>query len=194
MEILEGSTLRERLRTQKRLPPARVLSIIREVGAALGAAHRRQLVHRDLKPENLFLVATESGEITKVLDFGLAKFMPSSSTEQRTVDTAPGAVLGTPRYMSPEQRFGGAVHQAWDLWALAVVAYEMLTGTFPFEDSLPSDWSGAESSVPFTPVAKYLPDEGCRWQGLFERSFARELSCRHVSADDFLSEVQSIPL
>jgi eukaryotic-like serine/threonine-protein kinase len=154
-----------------------------------GAAHRRNLVHRDLKPENLFLVGSESGEVTKVLDFGLAKFVTSNSTEQRTVDTAPGAVLGTPRYMSPEQRCGGTVHQAWDLWALAVVTYEMLTGAFPFEDNLPGDWSAARTVVHFTPVAKYLPGEGSKWQELFERSFARELPCRHESTDAFLSDL-----
>jgi tRNA A-37 threonylcarbamoyl transferase component Bud32 len=191
MEMLEGSTLRERLRIQKRMPPARVVSIIREVGAALGAAHRRHLVHRDLKPENLFLVGIESGEVTKVLDFGLAKFVPNS-TEQQTVDTAPGAVVGTPRYMSPEQRCGGAVHQAWDLWALAVVTYETLTGAFPFEINSPGDWSADGDPVPFTPVAKYLPEEGSRWQRLFERSFAREPSLRHESADAFLSDLQRV--
>jgi serine/threonine protein kinase len=86
MEILQGSTLRDRLRLQKHLPTARVLSIVREITAALAAAHRRQLVHRDLKPENVFLVATETGEVTKLLDFGLAKFV-SNPTQQRTVDT-----------------------------------------------------------------------------------------------------------
>jgi len=121
---------------QQKIKPLRPLtglvSILDEVGAALGAAHRRQLVHRDIKPENIFLVTRESDEIAKVLDFGLAKFVPNS-TEQPTADTAPGAVVGTLRYMSPEQRLGEAAHHAWDLWALAVVTYEMLTGAYPFE-------------------------------------------------------------
>jgi serine/threonine protein kinase len=168
------------------------VSIICEVGAALGAAHRRHLVHRDLKPENLFLVAIESGEVTKVLDFGLAKFL-SNSTQQPTVDTAPGAMLGTPRYMSPEQRRGEAVHQAWDLWALAVVTYEMLTGAFPFEDNSPGDWFAVGREVPFTPVATYLPEAASGWQELFDNSFARELTRRHESVDAFLSDLQRLP-
>jgi serine/threonine-protein kinase len=102
MELLEGGTLREGLGPHTRFPAARTLSILRHVCAALDAAHRRQLVHRDLKPENIFLVAGESAETAKVLDFGIAKFLPIA-TQQLTVDTAPGAVLGTLRYMSPEQ-------------------------------------------------------------------------------------------
>jgi serine/threonine-protein kinase len=157
--------------------------------AALSAAHRRQLVHRDLKPENIFLVAIESGEVAKVLDFGVAKFL-SNSAEQCTVDTAAGAILGTLRYMSPEQRAGQAAHQAWDLWALAVMTYEMLTGSYPFEDGA-HDWLAAGVVVPFTPVAKHLPAVGMKWQALFECSFARELSHRHDSVEAFLAELQS---
>jgi eukaryotic-like serine/threonine-protein kinase len=189
MEILEGSTLRERLRLEKRFSPARTLPILRDVCGALSAAHRRHLVHRDLKPENIFLVAVESGKTAKVLDFGVANFL-SNSTEQPTVDTAPGAVLGTPRYMSPEQRRGEAAHHAWDLWALAVITYEMLTGAYPFDDSCPGDWLSAGPAIPFTPVAKYMQGPSDKWQGLFEHSFARELTCRHESPDAFLVELQ----
>jgi len=189
MEMLEGLTLREKLRSQKRLPTARLLGISRDVCAALTAAHRRHLVHRDLKPENIFLVSTESSEIAKVLDFGVAKFI-SAYAEQRTADTATGAVLGTLRYMSPEQRGGQAAHQAWDLWALAVMTYEMLTGCYPFEDSS-FDWLSAGPVVPFTPIATYVPGAAKKVQALFEHSFARELSGRHDSAEAFLSELQS---
>jgi tRNA A-37 threonylcarbamoyl transferase component Bud32 len=191
MEILEGSTLRERLRLQKRFAPAGLVSVLDEVGAALGAAHRRQLVHRDIKPENIFLVTRESDEIAKVLDFGLAKFV-SNSTEQPTADTAPGAVLGTVRYMSPEQRRGEAAHHAWDLWALAVVTYEMLTGAYPFEDNSLGDWSAGGGTARFTPVTKYLPGAGRGWQQLFEHSFAHEPSDRHDSADAFLCDLHKL--
>jgi len=190
MELLGGATLREALRPEKSFAPAQVLSILRDVCAALEAAHRRQLVHRDLKPENIFLVRSERGDIAKVLDFGIAKFL-STATQQRTADTAPGALLGTPRYMSPEQWFGQQPLPAWDLWALAVVAYEMLTGAHPFDAQSPADWLGAGRAARFTPVTKYVPQAPQAWQDLFERTFAHDPSQRPQSAEMFLAEWQS---
>jgi serine/threonine-protein kinase len=160
------------------------------VSGALTAAHRRQLVHRDLKPENIFLVSTDSEEVAKVLDFGLAKFL-SNSTQLQTVDTAAGAIVGTPRYMSPEQRQGEEPHPAWDVWALAVVTYEMLTGAYPFEETAPSDWFVSGDKVSFTSVTKYISQDGRDWQELFERSFARNSSCRHGSAEAFFSHLSA---
>jgi hypothetical protein len=190
MEILEGSTLREKMAIEKRFAPGFLFPILRDVCLALGAAHSRHLVHRDLKPENIFLARIESGEVAKVLDFGVAKFL-SSSTQLQTVDTAPGAVLGTLRYMSPEQRCGAEPHHSWDLWAITVVTYEMLTGVYPFTDNFPAARPEMGPTVAFTPVANYLPTAGRKWQELFEHGFARELSCRHNSASEFLSELLS---
>jgi tRNA A-37 threonylcarbamoyl transferase component Bud32 len=190
MELQEGGTLREGLRREKRFSTARALAILGDVAAALEAAHRRQLVHRDLKPENIFLARNESGETAKVLDFGIAKFL-SSATQQRTSDTAPGAVLGTPRYMSPEQWHGGEAHPAWDVWALGVVAYEILTGAYPFDDVSPVERFGAGPAAKFTPLTTHLPRAPQSCQELFERSFAREPAGRPHSAQTFLSELQS---
>jgi tRNA A-37 threonylcarbamoyl transferase component Bud32 len=190
MELLEGSTLREGLWRQKRFPTSRVLSVLREVCAALEAAHRRQLVHRDLKPENIFLVAGHERETAKLLDFGIAKFLPVDSLGP-TVDTAPGVLLGTPRYMSPEQWYGGEAHPSWDLWALAVVTYELLTGSYPFDGRSPADWFGAGPVAKFTPVTTHLPEAPQSWQELFERALAIEPTRRPQSAETFLSELQS---
>lgn len=190
MELLGGATLREALRPQKSFATAQVLSILRDVCAALEAAHRRQLVHRDLKPENIFLVRSERGDIAKVLDFGIAKFL-STATQQRTADTAPGALLGTPRYMSPEQWLDQQPLPAWDLWALAVVAYEMLTAAHPFGDKSPAEWLGVGVAARFTPVTKYVPQAPQVWQELFERTFAHDPSQRPHSAEMFLAEWQS---
>jgi serine/threonine-protein kinase len=190
MELLEGATLREALRPQKCLAPAQVLSILRDVCAALEAAHHRQLVHRDLKPENIFLVRSGRGEIAKVLDFGIAKFL-STATQQRTADTAPGALLGTPRYMSPEQWLGQQPQPAWDLWALAVVAYEMLTGAHPFGDKSPAEWLRKGPAACFTPVAAHVAQAPQVWQELFERAFAYDATCRPQSAETLFSELES---
>ncbi|HEY6266961.1 MAG TPA: protein kinase [Candidatus Acidoferrum sp.] len=190
MELLEGATLREALRPQECFAPAQVLSILRDVCAALEAAHHRQVVHRDLKPENIFLVRSERGNIAKVLDFGIAKFL-STATQQRTADTAPGALLGTLRYMSPEQWLGQQPLPAWDLWAVAVVAYEMLTGTHPFGDKSPAEWLGVGSTARFTPVSAHVPQAPQVWQELFERTLAYDPTRRPQSAETLFSELQS---
>jgi tRNA A-37 threonylcarbamoyl transferase component Bud32 len=190
MELLEGATLREALRPQKCFAPGEVLSILRDVCAALEAAHHRQLVHRDLKPENIFLVRGERGDIAKVLDFGIAKFL-STTTQQRTADTAPGALLGTPRYMSPEQWLGQQPQPAWDLWAVAVVAYEMLTGAHPFGAKSPAEWLRAGPAARFIPVTAHVTQAPQVWQELFERTFAYDPTRRPQSAQTLFSELQS---
>ena len=189
MELLQGSTVREELGRQKRFPASRALAVLKDACSALGAAHQRQLVHRDLKPENIFLVAGHSGETAKILDFGIVKFLPTA-TLQLTVDTAPGAVIGTLRYMSPEQWRSGEPAAAWDLWALAVVAYEMLTGTYPFDGHSPADWFGAEAAAKFIPLAAILPMGPHAGQEFFERAFALELARRPRSADEFHDELR----
>lgn len=130
MELLEGVTLRQELQRLTRLPVPRVRDILCGVCAAVDAAHRRQMVHRDLKPENVFLCRGESGEIPKVLDFGLAKALGPDGVATLT---RPGMVAGTPQYMAPEHLQGDEPSPDWDLWSLAVVAFEMITGRFPFD-------------------------------------------------------------
>ncbi len=188
MELLEGSTLREELQRQKRLAAQRVVEILRGVCAAVDAAHRRQLIHRDLKPENMFLARDGTAEIPKVLDFGIAKFLPIAT--QATAETAAGLLVGTMHYMSPEQLHGEKVDASWDLWALAVVAYEMLTGVQPFAASTSSEWHSAVLSGRFTPLTKHLPGAPARWQEFFARAFALDRSERPSTAQVFLSELE----
>jgi serine/threonine-protein kinase len=135
-------------------------------------------------------VAGHERETAKLLDFGIAKFLPVDSLGP-TVDTAPGVLLGTPRYMSPEQWYGGEAHPSWDLWALAVVTYELLTGSYPFDGRSPADWFGAGPVAKFTPVTTHLPEAPQSWQELFERALAIEPTRRPQSAETFLSELQS---
>jgi hypothetical protein len=128
MELLEGVTLREELRRVRRLPSARVMHVLRGVSAAVDAAHRRQMIHRDLKPENVFLCRGDGVDIPKVLDFGLAKALEASGGG---VLTTVGMIAGTPQYMAPEHLAGEEASPDWDLWAVAVLAFEMLTGALP---------------------------------------------------------------
>jgi eukaryotic-like serine/threonine-protein kinase len=132
LEYLEGEALSDRLAAGP-LPLAQILSIVRQIGSALAAAHRAGIVHRDLKPANIFLVPTEVDgrivEIAKVLDFGISKRMAGS-----TVKTVESTLLGTPQYMAPEQAKGEhtTVDERTDVFAFGAIAYELLTGQPPF--------------------------------------------------------------
>jgi tRNA A-37 threonylcarbamoyl transferase component Bud32 len=189
MELLRGKTLREELREHKRLPPQRTLEILRGVGSAVQAAHDRHLLHRDLKPENIFLVRHENTEVSKVLDFGLAKSLDADPNATR--DTNPGTLIGTYLYMSPEQMRGEPARRSWDLWALGVVAYEMLAGGQPFLGEtravLQPSMQDVESTVPTRPLREVPP----RWQEFFSRALSTEPSQRPASAKAFIAELEN---
>jgi len=135
----------------------------------------------------------ESGysfEIVKILDFGLAKFIPTGA--EITVDTGTGQMVGTPRYMSPDQLRGGPVEPAWDLWALAVVAYEMLTGSPPFPGRTVAECHSAILDGRFTPISTHLPEGPARWQEFFARCFARDPKRRAGTARALHNELEQI--
>ena len=164
MELVEGDGLDERLarvpRNTAGLPPREALQIARQIVDALDAAHERGVVHRDLKPANIKI--RPDGTV-KVLDFGIAKvFEPGVSGHRGTtvgVTQMPGAVIGTPSYMSPEQARGGGVDRRTDIWALGCVLYEMLAGQRAFDGSTAAevvarvierepDWSKLPAGLP----------------------------------------------
>jgi serine/threonine-protein kinase len=195
MELLKGGTLRDELHRHKRLPPSRIVQIFRGVCAAVEAAHQRDLIHRDLKPENIFIAAGVEGttETIKVLDFGLAKFLPAGDDSMPTVvtnATRSGILVGTPAYMSPEQLLREDLNVLWDLWALAVTAYESLTGALPFSSSSGTDWRRALLSGGFKPLSEYLDSPPEQWQAFFDRSFADDRTKRPQSAADFFRQLE----
>ena len=131
MELLSGPSLREEIELESPMPPARVAAILGPVAAALQLAHDRGITHRDLKPANIVVHRYESGErVYKVIDFGLAA-MKAASDETRLTD--PAFFIGTLAYAAPEQMRGEDVTAAADVYALGMIAYEMLTGTRPFD-------------------------------------------------------------
>ncbi len=137
MELLDGEELGKRLGRLKRLTPPEVLQIVLPICRALTRAHLLGIVHRDLKPDNIFLVRDDDREIAKVLDFGIAK---ATGAGLDASNTRTGAMLGTPYYMSPEQAQGiKAVDARSDLWSLAVIVFQMLTGVLPFESEALGD-------------------------------------------------------
>lgn len=131
MELLSGPSLREEIELESPMAPARVAAILAPIAAALQLAHDRGITHRDLKPANIVVHRYESGErVYKVIDFGLAA-MTAASDETRLTD--PAFFLGTLAYAAPEQVKGDEVTAATDVYALGVIAYEMLTGARPFD-------------------------------------------------------------
>jgi serine/threonine protein kinase len=123
MEWLEGLDLKAVLDTQGPGAPSQVAQLLRQAGAALEAAHQAKLLHRDIKPENLFLGPGGSGFRVKILDFGVAKQLAGDISLTQT-----GGIIGTPVYMAPEQLAGSDVDERTDLYSLAAVAFQALTG------------------------------------------------------------------
>jgi serine/threonine protein kinase len=133
MEYLEGESLRERLNTGGRLPFKAGLQLGAQLMLALIHAHDKGIVHRDIKPDNVFLLNQSGVRLhLRVLDFGIARIYKRDAPGKAEAITHVGAVLGTPRYMSPEQLAGQPVDARTDLYSAALVIYESLTGDLPF--------------------------------------------------------------
>jgi serine/threonine-protein kinase len=138
LEMLEGETLGERLRRERRLDWVEALRFASEALKSLAEAHAQGIIHRDLKPDNLFLARQrEPGgvrEVCKILDFGIAKWVRDEEAPLDQLETLAGTVFGTPRYMSPEQAQGTQLDPRSDLYSLGVLLFQMLTGRAPFVD------------------------------------------------------------
>jgi serine/threonine protein kinase len=193
MEFVEGQTL-EALVKRGPLDILRIVQIAIQVADALDAAHSRRIVHRDIKPDNISV--NERGQV-KVLDFGLAKRMLQDVTDAqgKTVDmqqTQHGQVLGTPRYMSPEQAIGKAVDHRSDLFSLGSVLYHLLTGRPPF--------SGANLGEILDHVIHRQPDAIARFnydvppelERITVKLLAKDVARRYQSAGDLLVDLKNL--
>ncbi len=187
MEHLRGSTLAEVLRKQGRLEPSRVVHIATQCCEALSEAHRHGVVHRDVKPSNIMLLDRYQGPgFVKMVDFGVA------TIDDR--DAAPGRFpAGTPCYMSPEQLGEGTVDGRSDIYSLAVVIYEMLTGWPPFTAHNPEEYARLHRDVPPPSPAEIAPDvqlppalEAC-----VMRALAKQPHARPQAADLFADELRN---
>ncbi len=176
IEYVEGSTLAARLAEQGRMEPDRAKTLVEQLSEGLAAAHAAGVVHRDLKPANI-LIRTRDGA-AKIADFGIARVASSDLT-------APGSMLGSPAYMSPEQIRGGTVDARSDLFSLAVVFYEMLTGERPFRGEDTAQLAYAivhETPVPVTRSAAGVP---AGLDAFFERALAKDPARRFPDARTF---------
>ncbi len=188
MEFLQGQSLEQAL-LQGPLAPERVDHILRQVCGSLAEAHEKGIVHRDLKPANIFLT-TRAGEqdSVKVLDFGIAKTDDKDSQQKLTQQ---GTILGTPPYMSPEQFTGKQLDARSDVYSLAVVTYEMLTGRLPFEADTPWEWATQHMTArpfPFeaTPIGNNIPE---KMRHAIMRALNKDREQRHQNVREYFEDV-----
>ena len=155
MEFVEGETLSQALAREGRFPPSKAVRIATEICDVLEEAHRLGIIHRDLKPSNILL----GKRGVCVLDFGVAKVLASSAESTFThASTGSGQLIGTPRYMSPEQCLGQRVGARSDLYSLGVLLYEMLAGRPPFTDPLQSALLIKQATAPAPPLPRLRQD------------------------------------
>jgi len=148
MELLEGRTLREIVSREAPLDTARATSIMLQASDAVAAAHEAGIIHRDLKPSNILITqSADQPAVVKVLDFGIATFAADDDDEATTLAQT-NTVIGTPRYMSPEQHNGNELTAATDVYSLGVILYEMLTGMVPFSGSTPAEIAQKHATLP----------------------------------------------
>jgi hypothetical protein len=140
MELLDGENLDARLGARGTLTPAELDRLFTELARGIGQAHAIGVIHRDLKPGNIFIAREGEHEVTKIVDFGIAKVKASALQLTQGIGTQLGTLLGTPQYMSPEQvRGSSSIDHRTDLWALAIIACECLTGRCPFSGATIGD-------------------------------------------------------
>jgi TolB-like protein/Flp pilus assembly protein TadD len=190
MELLSGSTLADRLRDGA-LPPGEVVTIGRDVLAALAALHAAGVVHRDLKPSNVFL--TPHG--VKLLDFGLARPLPTELTrtlDQGTELTQPGVLVGTPRYMAPEQIRGQEVDERTDLFAAGTLLYEALAGRPAFVGTTMVEVLSA--TLHESPPALTGSPAVVSLDRVLRRALAKKPTERFSSAGEMARELAAVPL
>ncbi|WP_394841031.1 serine/threonine protein kinase [Pendulispora brunnea] len=178
MELLEGEDLERYIRRVGPLDIGEAVAIFRAIASVLETAHERGIVHRDIKPENVFLEGPE--HTVKVLDFGVA--MVQQGRDDIAAEEE-GKMCGTPCFMSPEQfTDAGDVDHRCDLWALAVVAYEMLTGSLPFAGGTMSAIFLAAARGRYTPPSQVRPELGPAVDAWFRKAFAIRIQHRFASA------------
>ena len=191
MEYVEGRTLREVIEGGE-LTLKDAVEIAAQIAEGLSVAHRVHIVHRDIKPENI--IVRDDGYV-RILDFGLAKptVTPTADTESETVElikTAPGVVLGSVRYMSPEQARGKTVDERSDVWSLGVVLYEMTTGKAPFDGETVSDTLANLIHLEPKSLAEILPDAPAELLRIVDKCLQKNIENRYHNAHETAADLK----
>ncbi len=194
MEFLQGCPLSDLLTPHQPLAPARALLLISEVLRGLGHAHNVGVVHRDLKLANVFVLDPGgSQERVKILDLGLAKLVQDDEDTAKTMLTEQGMIFGTPAYMAPEQALGEEAGPRADLYAVAVMLQQLLSGRLPFESANPAALLVMQvSSVPppLVETAPHLADT--ELPAVLERGLAKAPEDRFATAAEFCERLEKI--
>ena len=194
-EYVEGETLRQRMTNapHRHILLTEALDLAAQITAALAAAHEAGIAHRDVKPEN---VMVRRDRIVKVLDFGLAKLTePTSSVDTQLptlTGTEPGMLMGTPRYMSPEQARGDKVDARTDIFSLGVLLYEMVTGRAPFVGTTPGEVIAAILRDEPAPLAECTPDAPPELERIICKALRKDRAVRYQNAQDLLADLKEL--
>jgi serine/threonine protein kinase len=191
MELLEGENLATRLARQGHLSPGDLLAVMQQLGKAMTRAHEADIVHRDLKPDNIFLVDDGDAFLVKVLDFGVAKALRPGDPAAGGFRTEVGAFLGTPHYTSPEQTSGGQVDARSDLWAMAIVACECVTGRKPIEGTSIGELIRKVCTDPIVAPSSLGPVPA-GFDAWFRHATARDPAQRFQTARDFVEALREV--
>jgi serine/threonine protein kinase len=193
MPFIEGELLADRRHRLGVLPLRDVVPWVSDIAAGLDRAHRLGIVHRDLKPENVMITHTapEARERAVVMDFGLAKAQRAGAELERLTST--GIILGTPEFMSPEQLRGKPVDARTDVYALALIVYELLTGRLPFAGRTQQEMMIARLRSEPTPLRQQRPDLGFSEavERVLARGMARESEKRYQSAPEMAQALEA---
>ncbi|HEV8267634.1 MAG TPA: serine/threonine-protein kinase, partial [Thermoanaerobaculia bacterium] len=192
MELLDGQTLAERIRTKGPFSTKEAMPIVRQVASALDAAHRASIVHRDFKSANIILVPSGDGADAPravITDFGIARSLSVEGSEQSEL-TAAGGVLGTPAYVAPEQLTGGTITPAVDVYSFGVVLYEMVTGARPFSGDSPFAMAAKRLREAPVPPKTRVKDLDPRWNDAILKCLEREPTKRFASAGDIAAALE----
>ncbi len=182
MEYVEGIALNQFIKQHGALPVRDVLDVVGALASALDYAHSKDLIHRDIKPGNI--IVGVGGEIT-LTDFGIAR----AAQEKRMTST--GTILGTPEYMAPEQAKGEEADARSDLYSLAMVAYQMLSGAVPYDADSTLALLYKVVNNPLPPIRQYQPDIPEAVEGVLQRALAKEPDARYSSVTAFYEALRT---